>query len=46
VKRPWIERTDGWLLRWRVVYPSEGIDTETLHITKLGARLAILVERA
>lgn len=44
---PYIERTDGWLLRWRVVYPTDGgMDLETLHATKVGARIAILWDRA
>jgi hypothetical protein len=46
-EQPRIERTAGWLLRWRVVYPTGGgMDLETLHITKVGARVAILMDRA
>lgn len=41
-----IERTEGWLFRWRVIYSSdEGMDTESDHLTKLGARFAVLLTR-
>lgn len=41
----YIERTEGWGLRWHVVYPSEGMNLETLHFTKVGARIRRLYER-
>jgi hypothetical protein len=43
--KPYIERTQGWLFRWRVIYPTEGMDLETIHITRLGARLTRLLDR-
>lgn len=41
---PYIEPTGSRFPfdRWRVVYPAtEGMDTETTHLTRWGARLAI-----
>jgi hypothetical protein len=34
---PYIQRRDGWLLRWQVITPTGGIDLSTEHITRLGA---------
>lgn len=49
-RRARIERTDGWLFRWRVRYPAygpdDGMDLETLHFTRFGARLSMLWSRA
>jgi hypothetical protein len=45
MNEPRIEPTDGWLLRWRVIYPSGGMDLETLHVTRLGALFARLLDR-
>lgn len=43
-----IERTGGWLIRWRVVYVNEdgGMDLETLHFSRMGARFAAIMDGA
>jgi hypothetical protein len=44
---PYIKRTEGWLFRWRAVFPTDyGLDLSTTHITKLGARLSLLSDKA
>lgn len=35
-----IERTGERLVRWRVAYYGDGMVTETLHLTRLGARVS------
>lgn len=48
--KPYVERTDGWLFRWRAVYPTggppprpRGMNLETMHFTRLGAWFSIKV---
>jgi len=42
-QRSAVERTDDRIFRYRVLYiadPDEGMDLETMHMTRIGARLS------